>query len=123
VENPEPEPRWYEEGEWVLGLKPKYSDRLAGGIYGVLVVGLLASAGALGLDLSKAERIILGIPIALAHPAWSWFETRALEKWIRTKTKAQRDAERAYFKLMTEHARLFWAALLTVYGALLIKGA
>jgi hypothetical protein len=75
-------------------------------------------------DENRRSPFVFGfsLVVVLAYPVWSWCESLVFERWVRRipdEGKAER--ERAYFKLMMDHATTFWAALVAGYVAALIK--
>ena len=68
------------------------------------------------------QKLLYGVAIALAYPVWSWWETIAFERWIRGQEDATiAERERKYFKEMRDHAKTFWAALVAIFAAALLK--
>ncbi len=80
------------------------------------IVWFLHDPASLKLWINSIAVLPWVIFASLAYPLWVWLEARAFEKWVRTKPATQRAVERAYFKLMADSAKNFWAALLAIYS-------
>jgi hypothetical protein len=112
----EPEPAWYSGRERFFG--NLLVHRAAGVIYGLVVLLPLVSWVFIGRPQTMPRSVALGwaMVVALGWPGWSWLETIAFEKWVRTVDVSRRATERAYFKLMTDAAKAFWTAVILVYA-------
>lgn len=112
----EREPQWYKSAD-----NFRFGDLrlnfLAAGIYAFLALLPMIYHVSGGQIRSLPTWIVFawGLFIGIAYPLWSWAETRSFEMWVRSKDKVTRDRERAYYSLMRDHAKSFWAGLLAVY--------
>jgi hypothetical protein len=119
---PEPAPTWYAYGGTAKG-------RIFGNMYFHAAFSVVYACAAIApivwflhepVSLKQWINSIAVLPwvlfASLAYPLWVWLEARAFEKWVRNKPTNLRAIERAYFKLMADSAKNFWAALLAIYA-------
>jgi hypothetical protein len=79
------------------------------------------------LDFATLPRIdrllllLLGVIVSAGPPAWFWLEARAFDDWANAKSDATAKQLRETFKLNADGERAFWAAIVAVYAAVLLK--
>jgi hypothetical protein len=78
-------------------------------------------------SLMPSERLLLiglGVVVTAGPPAWFWVEARAFDYWVNKKCKDDDKAEKRFretFKVNADNEKAFWAAIVAVYAAVLIK--
>jgi hypothetical protein len=112
-----------------------YLNLVAAAIY--LIVAGVALAHAVSSPTGKLEIsslspcrrltvIAVGFFISICPPAWFWIEARAFDDWVHNKvTAGLKDPEeknlRETFKLNADGEKAFWASIVAVCAALLLK--
>jgi hypothetical protein len=129
TDTPEPAPEWYSRTEGFFGNPTVHC--IASIIYIVVALAplvLFALTGVIPRWLTTHVAFLWALFVSAAYPVWSWTETLAFERWVREFDENTRERERAYYSLMRDHAKSFWAGLLAVYTiaglwGLILKGA
>lgn len=72
----------------------------------------------------KLGAIGLGVFISAGPPAWFWLEARSFDSWVNehfAADPAKREALRHTYSINADFAKGFWAAVISVYAAVLLK--
>lgn len=120
---PEPKPEWYSQGGGFFG--NKYTHNIASTIYALVALapalwfvfcGELPETYGICMCLIKFAAFGWALFVSVGYPIWSWLETREFEEWVRSlQDEGARERERAYYSLMREHSKSFWAGFLAIY--------
>lgn len=67
--------------------------------------------------------ILLGLILTTLPTLYWWVMSRSFERWYHstTLTKEQKDFERKWIDMNRDFARSFWATIVIIFGALLLK--
>lgn len=72
----------------------------------------------------KLGTIGLGVFISAGPPAWFWLEARSFDSWVNkhfADNPAKREELRHTYSINADFAKGFWAAVISVYAAVLLK--
>jgi hypothetical protein len=108
------------------------SNNLAARAYLIFALGALALfalfAGETRLAcLRPWQRLLVigvGVVVSAGPPAWFWAEARAFDHWVNRKCKDEdvlAKRLRETFKVNADNEKAFWAAIVAVYAAVLLK--
>lgn len=114
---PESAPKWYKHGGVFFGnLMVHYTASLIYAAFAIAPIFGIATDIIQFKDLKSPFVLVWALLVVLAHPVWSWLETRSFESWVRMRDQETRKIERHYYGLMLNHAKTFWTAMLAVYS-------
>jgi hypothetical protein len=111
---------WYQHGDGFFG--NLYWQWLASAVYFVLAFLPLVIFAINDYNIDSVKTFAksgVGLAwaffVATGYPLWTWGEVRAFERWADTQPSEISTRERAYFKLMTDCSKNFWAGVLATY--------
>ena len=72
---------------------------------------------------SRIALLVLGAFISVGPPIWFWIEGRAFDNWVNDKypIRSEQAALRDTYRINTDQATKFWAAVVALYAAVLLK--
>lgn len=123
IENTEREDFW--EGSALVWSKRVSSFYLLVTLSSLIAYAVQGKERIAGLEWYwRVIAILLGFFVSAGPPAWFWLEARAFDLWVRRKHPGDRSKQEPYrevYKINVEFARGFWAAIIAVYAAVLLK--